>query len=101
MKLEFWKKDWFLALVITLSFGIAALWGNSLLESLERVAYDFGVKMTNRNAGATEKIAIIAIDDASIEKIGRWPWPRSVLAAMIEQLAQARPKLIGLQIFLR
>jgi serine/threonine-protein kinase len=100
MKLEFLKKDWFLALVITLLFGIAALWGSSLLEGLERVAYDFGVKMTNRNAGAVEKIAIIAIDDTSIEKIGRWPWPRSVLAAMIAQLAPARTKLIGLQIFL-
>jgi len=100
MKQEFWKKDWFLALMITLSFGVAALWGSPLLESLERVAYDFGVKMTNHNAGAIEKIAIIAIDDTSIEKIGRWPWPRSVLAAMIEQLTQARTKLIGLQIFL-
>ncbi|MGL1530689.1 CHASE2 domain-containing protein, partial [Vibrio parahaemolyticus] len=31
-------------------------------------------------------IVIVAIDDASIESIGRWPWRRAVHAALLERL---------------
>jgi len=71
-----------------------------ILEIVENIAYDSGVRLTYRNPNATDKIAIIAIDDQSIEKIGRWPWPRNVLANMIEKLAAVKAKVIGLQIFL-
>jgi CHASE2 domain-containing sensor protein/tRNA A-37 threonylcarbamoyl transferase component Bud32 len=100
MNNDFWKRDWFSALVITALFGLAAYTHNRVLETLERHAYDLGVRMTNRNSGATDRIAIIAIDDASIEKIGRWPWPRSQIADMLDQLRQAKPKLIALQMML-
>lgn len=94
------KKDWFLALALSLIFTIAALSGVSVLEKMERVAYDAGVNLTNRNPGAVDRIAIIAIDDASIERIGRWPWSRTELARMVRKLAAARAKVVGLQIFL-
>lgn len=40
-------------------------------------------------------IVIIAIDDASISAIGRWPWSRAVHAEMLERLASARPAVVG------
>lgn len=36
---------------------------------------------------------IVAIDDDSIAQIGRWPWPRTVVAAMIDRLVAAGPGL--------
>ncbi len=41
-----------------------------------------------------KNIAIIAIDDRSIQAIGRWPWDRSVHAKLIEYLGNV-PKVIG------
>ncbi|KKS77764.1 MAG: Adenylate cyclase [Candidatus Woesebacteria bacterium GW2011_GWB1_43_14] len=41
-------------------------------------------------------IVIIAIDDASIQKIGQWPWKRSTHAALINKITDA--KVIGLDI---
>ena len=45
---------------------------------------------------ALDGIVIVAIDDKSISKIGRWPWQRDVFARMIEKLNDS--KLIGIDV---
>lgn len=42
-----------------------------------------------------EDIVIVAIDDKSIEKFGRWPWNRTLLAEGLQKMAHAQPKLIA------
>ena len=39
-------------------------------------------------------IVMVEIDNASIARLGRWPWPRSVHAKLLEQLAAARPAAV-------
>lgn len=94
-KLGFWKTDWFVAVAIALVVLIAA--NGSLLQSLERMAYDMGVRATGH--APSDKVAVIAIDDQSIANIGRWPWSRDVHAKMIELLTQAKAKVVGTTIF--
>ncbi len=89
-KLDFWKSDWFLGVVVTLILAVAV--NGDLIQSLERKAYDLGVKAASRTA--SDKIAVIAIDDRSIANIGRWPWPRDIHAKMTNILAAARAKVI-------
>ncbi|MBU0751980.1 MAG: CHASE2 domain-containing protein [Gammaproteobacteria bacterium] len=90
-KANFWKTDWFFGLVVSLV--VLGLSGGELLQSLERKAYDLGMGMTSR--APSDRIAVIAIDKPSLDNIGRWPWPRNVLADMVEQLAAAKAKVIG------
>lgn len=99
MKEAFWKSDRFVGLVISLVFLVAYLAGNSLLQALERDLYDLGVRMSDRQANATAQIAIVAIDDRSIEDIGRWPWSRTIIADMVDKLHDAGAKAIGLTVF--
>ncbi len=40
-------------------------------------------------------ITVVAIDDASLTQIGRWPWPRSVHADLINKLQAAGARVIG------
>src|SRR4030067_970336 len=94
------KKDWFIGLVFSLLFLIGVFNGAAFLERLERIAYDAEIRAAPRHPGSAENIAIVAIDDESIQKIGRWPWPRSVLAEVVDKLSAARAKVIGLQVFL-
>jgi len=91
MKSGFWKTDWFLGLVVVIVMLAAS--GSELLQSLERKAYDVGVAASTRTP--SDRIAVIAIDDTSIANIGRWPWPRDVMAKMIDVLAGAQAKVIG------
>ena len=89
-KLDFWRSDWFLGVVVALV--ILALSGRDLIQSLERKAYDLGVQATIR--APSDRVAVIAIDDASIANIGRWPWSRQVHARMVDILAGAKAKVI-------
>lgn len=43
-------------------------------------------------------VRIIDIDDATLEKYGQWPWPRSLLAQLIDNLQQQGVAAIGLDI---
>ena len=86
----FWKTDWFLGVVIVVLVVIFNK-ASDLVPSLERKAYDLGVRATSREPA--KNITIIAIDEESLEKIGRWPWSRDVLAKMTDQLAAAKAML--------
>jgi hypothetical protein len=41
------------------------------------------------------EVAIVAIDDKSISELGRWPWPRTVLAQLVEALKQYKVGVVG------
>jgi len=90
-KAGFWKKDEVLGLVVALVLLFAG--GTALIQGLERSAYDWGVRGSSRNP--SDKIAVIAIDEQSLANIGRWPWPREILAKMTDKLAAAKVKVIG------
>ncbi|MGE0859603.1 MAG: CHASE2 domain-containing serine/threonine-protein kinase [Gammaproteobacteria bacterium] len=97
MNNAFWKSDWFVGAALSLVVFVAWFSGSALLERFERDAYDFGVRMSSRDPG--DKIAVVAIDDKSIQNIGRWPWSRKIHAAMVDTLKAAGAKVIGSTIF--
>lgn len=47
-----------------------------------------------------DDVVIIAIDEASLDKLGRWPWPRETHARLLERLADAKPKSVGIDLIL-
>ncbi len=90
-KTAFWKADWFLGLVVAIVVFVAS--GSAFIQSLERQAYDLGVRASSH--APSQRVAVIAIDDQSIANIGRWPWPREIHARMIANLKQAGAKVVG------
>lgn len=92
----FWRTDWFAGAAVTLF--ILVLSGLGYMSRLENFAYDLGVKAGDKEPG--DKVAVIAIDDTSIENLGRWPWPRSNLAKMVDLLHSNGARVIGVPIFL-
>jgi serine/threonine-protein kinase len=95
MKTRFWSSDWFAGLLITIAVVIFS--GAAPFQSLERAFYDWGVRSTDRSP--SEKIAVIAIDDESINNLGRWPWPRDLHAELINRLTEGGAKVIGQTVF--
>jgi len=69
----------------------------AFFESLEYKLYDLRAKF-RKSQGPSDKITIVTIDDQSINNIGRWPWPRSIIAGLIDQISQFGPKVIGMNI---
>ncbi|MDP2758889.1 MAG: serine/threonine-protein kinase [Sideroxyarcus sp.] len=90
-KTSFWKADWFFATVLAVIFFFGA--NTDLIQSLERKAYDLGVRASSRQP--SDRIAVIAIDDQSIANLGRWPWPREIQAKLLDILAEGHAKVVG------
>ena len=71
--------------------------GTDAITTMERRFYDFASTSSARQP--SDRIAIIAIDDQSIQNIGRWPWSRDVHAELIDKLAAAKAKTIVHTVF--
>ncbi|MBI2083614.1 MAG: adenylate/guanylate cyclase domain-containing protein [Deltaproteobacteria bacterium] len=46
----------------------------------------------------TGEIIVVAIDEKSLSQEGRWPWPRSKIASLIQKINQGDPRLIEMDI---
>ncbi len=73
----------------------------TLTQSLPRVD-----RMLQDNARAavrqppTDEIVIVAIDEKSLEAVGRWPWRRALHAELLRRVAADGPRCIGLNLLL-
>ena len=65
------------------------------MKSLEWRAYGIGSRLLPAPE-AKDSLEIIAIDEASLEELGEWPWPRSLLAVMVKKLDGVNARTIGI-----
>lgn len=79
------------ALFVTLSIGTF-----QPFDSLEKIVYGMHMRLDLPDAMRENKIAIVNIDEKSLNQLGRWPWPRSLLADMIRILKSNGAQLIAL-----
>ncbi|MGB2821077.1 MAG: CHASE2 domain-containing protein [Phycisphaerae bacterium] len=52
------------------------------------------------SAPANDDVVIVEIDDGSLQKVGRWPWPREVLAGVVEVLQECGARAVALDIIM-
>ena len=71
----------------------AALSYSDLLWRFDRWIYDAELQLLA--TPASKEIVIIEVDQKSLNKIGRWPWPRDIHARLLQILASAKPQAIG------
>lgn len=88
-----------LSLIITASLFFFSQAGPNIrfLNELEAKVYDFRFQIRGRKKPPPE-IVILVIDEKSIEKIGHWPWPRSILGKGVDILSEAGSALIAFDI---
>ncbi len=55
------------------------------MQRAEAWLYDVWLKRT-APAGLDDRIAILDIDEASLKSVGRWPWSRDTMAALVDKL---------------
>ena len=82
--------------VLVLAVG-ARLAVPGLLDRLSLISFDFYQRAAPRRAGNLP-IRIVDIDDQSLKAIGQWPWPRTVIAQLIDRLREAGAAVIGFDI---
>lgn len=93
------KEQWTSAIIIAvllcsvgLGFvfsGVTSHWSNQIYDGFQKV----GLPTAEQS-----KVAIVAIDSASLQQIGRWPWPRSIHATLLDKLTKAGAAVIAFDI---
>ena len=68
-----------------------------LLGQIERKTYD--MRLRALPSAPPRFVTIAAIDEASLAKIGRWPWSRTTFAVLAERLDQLGAKVIAFDLF--
>jgi hypothetical protein len=86
-----------IGIIVTLAVQSAAALG--MLGSLEDFLYDRrAMDCQYFTPAPTKQIAHLDIDDAAIDAIGRWPWPRETIAHIIDEVNLAHPTALGMDI---
>ncbi|MFO0972980.1 MAG: CHASE2 domain-containing protein [Phycisphaerae bacterium] len=87
---------------IVLGLGVAILAAAAALrfgETLERMTLDLRFWYTN-GVAVDPRIVHVDIDDGSVERVGRWPWDRDVLADLLRTLDELGASLIVVDLLL-
>lgn len=92
MSKTFWKTDRFVGLMVIIVFWLASV--TNLMPELEWKAYDLGVRFSSTDPANTD-VVVVEIDDASLDALGPWPWPRDLLAQTTRALNASVPAVIG------
>jgi CHASE2 domain-containing sensor protein len=79
---------------VTVLCLIAYLGDWPLLRSIEAWTYDVRVSL-RANPKPSDQIVIVGVDEESLTRIGRWPWPRSVIGELLDILRESGAKVIG------
>src|SRR5580765_192938 len=83
--------EWF-AIAALVSVGIGLALSANGFRRADNLVYDWLIRL--QEEPARDDIIIVAIDDESVSRIGRFPWPRDVHAGMLHRLAAAKPRAI-------
>ena len=90
-----WGRVFGLALLVAL-LGLR-VWDPPALQILRLKTFDL-YQIAKPREPQARPVIIVDIDEASLSKLGQWPWPRTVTAKLIEIIARDGAAAIGLDI---
>jgi len=80
--------------IISLGFYLSGL---QFFNVMELKAYDLHMRERGKIKPGGE-VAIVAIDEKSIDELGRWPWPRTRISQLIESLNKYQAKVVAFDV---
>lgn len=69
--------------------------GNVVRQRLQFSVFDTYNRLYPRPAPADRPVVIVDIDEESLKELGQWPWPRTVLARLVDQLSALGAKAVA------
>ena len=54
--------------------------------------------LSRGKVATSDKVALVTIDEKSLDELGRWPWPRTRMAQLLDALVKAEAGVVGFDI---
>jgi CHASE2 domain-containing sensor protein/two-component sensor histidine kinase len=90
-----WRRD--VALATALFALIAALSTLPFMADLQLHIGDTYFRL-QRSDPRPSRVVLVLIDDTSLSRYGRWPWPRSLVARLVKTVTGSSPAAIGIDL---
>jgi len=94
-RLLLWKL--FIGAICTVIVSILSILSFPPLEMAEMKLYDANFRLRG-TLNPPQEIIIAAIDDKSLERYGRWPWKRDLIARLVDTLSASEAAVIAFDI---
>ncbi|MEN0041964.1 MAG: adenylate/guanylate cyclase domain-containing protein [Pseudomonadota bacterium] len=78
---------WLFGLVAALAVWSMAFWPSKPLTPLDTLVFDSYQRLKPRVWAGTD-VVVLDVDEASIRRIGQWPWPRTIIADVVTRLQE-------------
>ncbi|MBI2873729.1 MAG: adenylate/guanylate cyclase domain-containing protein [Firmicutes bacterium] len=88
-----------LILAALIAFLVILVSRTGLFLDLERRGYDYRTVFSSTEPGVSP-VVLVGVSDQTLRELGRWPFDRSIHAQMVQKLAEAGARVIGLDILL-
>ena len=86
-----------LALIPFLLFSFSFLSEWSAIDWLELKSVDWRFNLRGQQV-SQGNIVVVAIDEKSLGREGRWPWARSRMASLVDRITEGNPAVVGMDI---
>src|SRR6266542_1139266 len=84
---------WAIAIIVISTLAaMVVMWRAPALKLAARDA----LVRARGTAAPPDEVVIVAIDEASVKRLGRFPWPRHLMAQALNKISDARPKVIAI-----
>src|SRR5262245_19084167 len=74
------------------------VWDPTPVARLRALVFDTYQRLDPRAFDPALPVRVVDIDEASLKAVGQWPWPRTVLADLVDKLAAGGAAAIGFDI---
>jgi adenylate cyclase len=84
-------KQHIVRIAIGVAIALAFVWqaarqhDEGLIARLDGIIYDARLRAT-MPGGVDDRIVILDLDDKSLQEVGHWPWPRDLMARIVDKL---------------
>ncbi|WLE95529.1 MAG: CHASE2 domain-containing protein [Candidatus Electrothrix communis] len=99
-KIKKWAESllpFIIALVPTSIITVLSVSSPLILNGINLKIYDYYLLLSSAPA-STDAPLIVNIDEKSLEEYGQWPWPRFLIAELLEKIRRDEPLAVGVDI---
>ena len=92
------RAPWIVAMLVLLNALLIRALDPSELNRLRDVAFDTFQRIKPRTYHPATPVRIVDIDEAALTEFGQWPWPRTIVARLIDKLTEKGASVIAFDV---
>jgi adenylate cyclase len=92
------RAPWIVAMLVLLNALLIRALDPTELNRLRDVAFDTFQRLKPRTYNPATPVRIVDIDEAALAEFGQWPWPRTIVARLVDKLTEKGASAIAFDV---